>query len=233
MPTLIGTGASESQSAQSIEVPAVGSETEGNQLYIAGYANDNVNLSVDEAGWTKIAQIQSTIGIDSVCAIFRKTATASEPTSYTMSIDGGVNKTMVGQCAEISGVSATPEDGVTPATAGDQQGDAYDPPAQTPNTDGSWVATLCAAVGAGLGLPTPPSGYADPPIFEIKLSNHFLGLSYKEINPATAEDPGTWAGFVSADSGGISFVIAPDTGSVINTKTLSDSLSMRDGSPVQ
>ena len=200
-------GAASETTAQTIECPAPGSIVDDNYLRIIAVASDDVNISMGSAGWTTVGHIQMTIGQDGALAVFIKKA-ATESGTYTVNIDGGVDKSIAVVCSQFSGVDlSTPQDATATSTT-DQTGTSYDPAAITTTTANAYVETCLYARGTGLTTPSQPSGYT---VFGAdKSANKYMAAAHIDAGSIDEEDPGVWTTFtVSASCMGITWAMKP------------------------
>jgi hypothetical protein len=205
-------GTAQTATNQTVECPAPASIIDDNYLRIIATASNDVNISVNESGWTTIAHVQMTAGsMDGTLAVFIKKA-SSESGTYTVDIDGGVNYALIVQCAQFSGIDLSiPSDKDPASTITDQSGTSIDPPAITTATDDAWVESVIYARGASISKPSMPAGYTE---FGGRLqTNHYLGASYIDAGSAGVEDPGIWSSFgVSTGCCGITWAMRPAGG---------------------
>ena len=208
MVAAVSVGASSETTGQTIECPAPGSIVDDNYLRLQASCSDDVAISLDEAGWTEVKQIQMTSGLDGTLAVFIKKA-SSESGAYTVSIDGGADRSIVVQCSQFSGLdTSTPQDATATSTT-NQSGTSYDPPAITTVSDNAFVETIVYARGAGLSTPSQPSGYT---VFgSEKQTNAYTAAAHINAGASGSTDPGVWSSFVaSTDCMGITWAMRPD-----------------------
>ncbi len=133
---------------------------EGDELLLAVSANLSNTISI--SGWTQIAELAYENSV--TLAAFRKTAGASEPTTYTYTTSQSVHT--VGHISRVTGVDDTTAIDVTTTT--DSGGNTTSPtfPAITPVTDNALVFRIVAQDKDGIqisgGHPAGHTGvYAD------------------------------------------------------------------------
>ena len=205
-------GTSSETSAQTIECSPPASIIDDNYLRLIASAVDSggaIDITVDETGWNLVKQVKMSAGLDATLAIFIKKA-ASESGNYTVNISGGVNRSIVVQCSQFSGLDlVNPEDAAATSTT-DQNDSQYDPPAIVTATDNAFVETVLFGRALSIGTPTVPSGYTE--YGEDKGSTYYLGSGYIDAGVAGSENPGLWGTFgVVTDCMGITWAMRPAT----------------------
>jgi hypothetical protein len=209
----VSNGTSQSATAQSVECSAPASMVDDNYLRIIATASNDVNISVDESGWTQVGHVTMNAGLDGALAVFIKKASGETPGgSYTVIIDGGANYSLTVQCAQFSGIDLSIPQDVTPSTTiTDQSGTSIDPPSITTVTADTWVESVIYARGSSLTKPSMPAGYTE--YGGRKQTNHYLGASYIDSGTAGVEDPGVWSTFTATSSScGITWAMRPSGG---------------------
>jgi hypothetical protein len=185
------------------------SHNDGDLLILFGSVNDNLNVSVNETGWTELAEtINSGGGGDTACHVSYKVASSEQPT-LTFG-QGSGSSSYRAYCAKVTGFdSGTPIAG----TAGSQNDyiddDTPDPPAMTGGASGDKIFTVIGGVQFDADAISPPSGYT-------------LGVDNAEarrIAVATIDatgantNPGEWTSAgTGADGGCITFGVTLDAG---------------------
>lgn len=201
------TGAADETIAQTIECQAPATIVDGDLLRLKAACVNDINISVNEAGWDQVAHIKSTVGLDNAMAVFEKIA-SSESGNYTVDIDGGINRQIFVQCTAFSGVDETTPMDAAATTTIDIQSANLDGPAIVTVTDKAWVESFVFARAGGLGVPTVPTGYTFNGTFSA--TNAWFGSATKaDISPAGSEDPGAFVFGASVDGGAITIALRP------------------------
>lgn len=169
------------------------------------------------SGWTVITANLFTAGSPGShphISIFYRFSNGSEPSSYTVSLEGGSPTT--GLCAlmvALSGVdTTTPIDAsIVTSETGSPTG-SPDPPAVTTVTNKAWVITGYLKDDNDRPSPGVPSGYGQMwhPLYVGGGGNGCcFHVARKEISPAGSENPGTFSNGDSEEIVTFSFAIRP------------------------
>jgi len=207
--SLVSTGDSNIDNlVTSVNIPAPATQDDDDYSIIIGYVGgEAVNISIAEAGWTTIDQVQSISGGDNTLAAFLK-KNASEAGDYTLEHDGGT-RTVGGFALSYTGIDlSTPQD-VAAQTQGEYlNDDVIVPPGITTLNPDSMIFTaigVFAYLGGAPGATQPTSYTIDK---EIISSNHYVGLAQRSRSVAGAEAPDSWSNLgATADSGAITFAL--------------------------
>jgi len=188
---------------------------DGELLLIFGFCDEEDDLTIAEAGWTRRAYQQAISGSDTASAVWSKIA-ASEAGNYTMNIDTVTTRVLRANMIRISGFDET-DDGMDATPTGVDTGANSDTHA-TPAID---TVTADALVLSYLGLQQVTGGDRTPPIGYTELfdagSLTAICLASKTVSTPSTETPGPWSGCgVGADGGGITLAIRP-VSAVVNT----------------
>ncbi len=187
-----------------MEVTAPAGIVDGDLLIMHSTVSANTTtVTVDEPGWTKLIDANSSLGGSNTVSVHYKIAN-NESGTYT--VGGlGASQSFRSVCAAYSGVDqTTPFDATTVETINVVDSDTHDAnPITTVTNDGFVLNLLGLVQGATPG--TQPAGYNKRA--ENGTSNY---LGYADIAKAVAgvENPGPWSGLGSdADSTSVTIAL--------------------------
>jgi hypothetical protein len=146
-----GSAASAPVNTATITVTAPASMVAGNLLVAVVMGNSGTTTITTPAGWTQAAQ-ENPAGNPGSCAVFTKTATGSEPTSYTFDEPSGFSYMGVAvlQYSGTSGLDVAPAFNVATAST-----TACTAPSVTPSgSSDTWVTAFCSFQGYSFSTPT-------------------------------------------------------------------------------
>lgn len=201
------------------------------------------DLSIAVAtGWTEHRTDNAIPGSDRQTSVFYKKLTSGSETNPE------VASTIEGDRLAILGVfrgvdTATPFDATElfdDSEGGGSSVESPTNPAITTNTDQAWVLLMASASQANGLTIGAPTGYSVIGIIDAAdgaANDSRGGFVYKEVSPQGTETPGAWnnSGATSTpDWSEYTYALKPSTaGGTVNTKTLTDVMSVVDGSPIQ